>query len=128
MLGALVSQAISRKLSRLSFYEEILEQDGHHLERVVPPRDLQSWQQLPLSAVANFGPVVADDLAPAGLERLLRAHPYQRFPALRDGALGGILTRKEAELAISGKATTETGACPYLPAASNHPRAGRQAH
>ncbi len=44
MLGALVSQAVSRKLNPLSFYDSLLAQDGHNLERVIPPRDLQSWQ------------------------------------------------------------------------------------
>lgn len=99
MLGALVSQAVSRKLSRRNFYEEILVQDGHQLEHVVPPRDLQSWQQLPLSAIANFQPVVVRDTNPAQLRKLLLKHPYQRFPVVINGTLEGILTRKEAEAA-----------------------------
>src|SRR5262249_32985108 len=90
MLGALVSQAISRKFCRLSFYEEILEQDGHKLEHVVPPRDLQSWQQLPVSAIANFQPVVVHDSAPGEMRKLLKSHPYQRFPVVRDGKPQGL--------------------------------------
>ncbi len=100
MVGALVSQAISRKLNKNSFYEEILVQDGHQLEHVIPPRDLQSWQRLPVSAIANFRPVLARDLAPAQLRRLLDQHPYQRFPAVPGGTLAGILTRKEAQVAL----------------------------
>jgi len=103
MVGALVSQAISRKLNRYSFYEEILVQDGHKLEHVVPPRDLQSWQQLPVSAIANFQPVVLRDLAATEIQKLLRAHPYQRFPVVLNGVLNGILTRKEAEAALAEK-------------------------
>jgi CIC family chloride channel protein len=103
MLGALVSQTISRKLNRHSFYEEILVQDGHKLEHVVPPRDLQSWQQLPVSAIANFQPVVMRDLAAGEIQKLLRTHPYQRFPVVLDGVMKGILTRKEAEAAIAGR-------------------------
>lgn len=100
MLGALVSQALSRKLSKLSFYEEILVQDGHQLEHVVPPRDLHSWQQLPVSALANFQPVVAQGCSPAELKKLLQSHPYQRFPVVQQGVGKGILTRMEAEAAL----------------------------
>jgi CIC family chloride channel protein len=103
MLGALVSQAISRKLNRNSFYEEILVQDGHRVEHVVPPRDLQSWQQFPVSAIANFQPVQVQDLDPAQLRKLLQSHPYQRFPVIQGGAAVGILTRKEAEAGIAEK-------------------------
>jgi CIC family chloride channel protein len=72
MLGALVSQAISRKLSRYSFYEEILVQDGHRLDHVIPPRDLQSWQQLPVSAVATFQPVAVLDSSTVELQNCSR--------------------------------------------------------
>ena len=75
MLGALVSQAISRKLNYNSFYEEILVQDGHRLEHVVPPRDLQTWQQLPVSAIANFQPVIVQDCSAGELQKLLRTAP-----------------------------------------------------
>jgi CIC family chloride channel protein len=101
MLGALVSQAISRQLNRHSFYEEILVQDGHRLEHVVPPRDLQAWQQLPVSAIATFQPIVAQDSSsPEALRKLLRSYPYQRFPVVAEGKPIGILTRKEAEDAL----------------------------
>jgi CIC family chloride channel protein len=103
MLGALVSQAISRKLNRDSFYEEILVQDGHRLEQVIPPRDLQSWQQLPVSAIANFRPVAVRNYAPAELQKLLREHPYQRFPVVQTGTVVGILTRKETEAALGAQ-------------------------
>jgi CIC family chloride channel protein len=103
MLGALVSQAISRRLSPHSFYEEILVQDGHRLEHVIPPRDLQSWQQLPVSAIANFQPIFAQASVPLEVQKLLRTHPYQRFPVVEQGKPLGILTRKEAEAAIAEK-------------------------
>jgi CIC family chloride channel protein len=103
MLGALVSQAVSRKLSRYNFYEEILVQDGHKLEHVVPPRDLHSWQQFPISAIANFQPVLVQDTTPAALTKLLKTHPYQRFPVVLNGTVSGILTRKEAQAALQEK-------------------------
>jgi CIC family chloride channel protein len=116
MLGALVSQAISRKFNRLSFYDELLVQDGHELEHVIPPRDLQSWQQLPVKAIANFHPVLVKDVAPAGLKKLLQDHPYQRFPMVLNGTLTGVLTRKEAEAAIAtGRPPTPEPAVTCLP-------------
>jgi CIC family chloride channel protein len=103
MVGALVSQAISRKLNRHSFYEEILVQDGHRLEHVIPPPDLRSWQQLPVAAVANFHPVMATELTFAVIQKLLQGHPYQRFPVVLSGTVAGILTRKEAEAALAAR-------------------------
>ena len=54
MIGALISQAISRRMTRANFYDAILEQDGHKLEKLLPPRDFQSWQKLPVSTIAEF--------------------------------------------------------------------------
>jgi CIC family chloride channel protein len=100
MIGALVSQAISRKMNRENFYDALLTQDGHHIEHVRPPRDLHSWQQFPVSAIANFRPVIVRDLAPAKLQDVLKSHPYQRFPVVQEDKLRGILTRREAEAAL----------------------------
>ncbi len=105
MVGALVSQAISRRLCRHSFYEEILVQDGHQLEHVIPPRDLRSWQQLPVAAIANFHPVTVTEASATEMEKVLRAHPYERFPVVGNGTVTGILTRKEAGAALAAKRT-----------------------
>ena len=71
------------------------------LEHVRPPRDLQSWQQLPVSAIASFQPVTLRSLDVAEIQAVLKAHPYQRFPVEQNDRLAGILTRKEAGLAMS---------------------------
>jgi chloride channel protein, CIC family len=102
MLGALVSQAISRTMNRESFYDALLTQDGHMIEHVRPPRDLYSWQQLPVSAIANFQPVVIKDVTPPSVKKVLSEHPYQQFPVVMDKKLAGVLTRKEAEAALAG--------------------------
>jgi len=103
MIAALVSQAVSRKMNRENFYDALLTQDGHRLEHVRPPRGLQEWQQLPVSAIANFNPVVLRDPGPAEIQKVLKAHPYQRFPVIKEGKLAGILTRKEAQAALAEK-------------------------
>ncbi|HAV64576.1 MAG TPA: chloride channel protein, partial [Verrucomicrobiales bacterium] len=100
MIGTLVSQAISRKLAKHNFYEALLKQDGHELEQVIPPRDMHSWQQLQVSTIANFNPVILRDLEPASLQTTLRNHPYQHFPVMLQRSLTGILARDEAERAL----------------------------
>jgi CIC family chloride channel protein len=101
MLGALVSQTVSRKLLRENFYEALLTQDGHQIEHVRPPRDLHSWLQWPVTAIASFKPVVVRDLGLAELAAVLKGSPYQRFPVEQNGLLAGILARKEAETALA---------------------------
>jgi chloride channel protein, CIC family len=121
MLGALISQAVSRRLSIHNFYDELLVQDGHNLQHVIPPRDLRSWQQLPVSAVMNFEPVVIRDLTPESMKQAIEAHPYNYFPVMVDKELRGILSRQKAQAAIeSGKEPILQKAATCLP--SDHVR------
>lgn len=101
MIAALVSQAFSRRFCARNFYDSLLEQDGHRLERLQPPRDLNSWQNLPVSTIANFAPVSLEDLQVTALEAALRQHPHQCFPVVQQGELVGVLTRTEARLAMA---------------------------
>jgi CIC family chloride channel protein len=103
MIAALISQTISRRLVRANFYDAILEQDGFKLEKLLPPRDLQSWQKLPVSAIANFQPVVLDSLDPAEVEKLLKAYTFANFPVMKDGQPAGIATRMELAEALAVK-------------------------
>ncbi len=107
MLGALISSAISRRLSEENFYEAILLQDGHNLDHVIPPRDLRSWQQLPVSAIATFKVAQASALDEPSVNELLSTHPYNRFPVIKNGQLTGILTRAEAVEALKEKRAPE---------------------
>jgi CIC family chloride channel protein len=100
MIGALASQMVARRFTRCNFYEQILEDDGHQLERVIPPRDLHSWQQLPVSTIANFAPVIVRDTRPEALREFIKAHPHARFPVVKDKKLAGVLTRREIESAL----------------------------
>jgi CIC family chloride channel protein len=102
MLAGLVGQAIARPLNHMNFYDEILCQDGHDMEHVVPPRDFRSWQNLPISAIANFKPVTIEDFSAGALKELLERHPYKRFPVIENGGLKGIVTREEIDGVIAG--------------------------
>ena len=75
ILGALVSQAIARRFNRYNFYDAMLDQDQQNIERIVPPRDLRTWQQTPVSRIANFRPVIAEDLSAGGLKSSSRRIP-----------------------------------------------------
>jgi len=101
MVGALVSYSLAKKINRINFYEELLEQDGHRLERIIPPRDLDSWQHLPVTAIANFQPVVLQELSDEAIRKTLEKYPYERFPVVQNGKILGILTRREAEEALA---------------------------
>ncbi len=101
MIGALISQAVARRMTRENFYDAILEQDGYKLEKLLPPRDLQSWQKLPVSAIANFQPVVLDNLDPAHVEQFLKKHSFTCFPVMQEGKLAGIVSRAELSEAIA---------------------------
>ena len=107
MIGAIVSQAISRQLARHNFYDAMLQQDGHELIKLKPPRDLESWQNLPISVIANFKPVIVKDLSESALKELMAKHPYNRFPVVLDGHLKGIVSRKAIEIALAQKKPPE---------------------
>lgn len=99
MVAALVSQAISRRMTADNFYDELLAQDGHKLEHVIPPRDLQSWLQMPVSAIANFHPVLMEELSASKMSEILGAHPYRFFPVVEENRASGVVARIEAEKA-----------------------------
>ena len=101
MVGALVSQMISRKLSHENFYDAVLAQDGQHVERLVPPRSLRTWMELPVARIANFSPFVVRDLEPTALREFLKTHSHDRFPVVDHDRLTGLLTRREAESALA---------------------------
>ncbi|HEY3663872.1 MAG TPA: chloride channel protein, partial [Chthoniobacterales bacterium] len=100
MLGALVSEAISRGLTTHNFYDEVLAQDGTVLVHVIPPRDLRSWQAYPVSAIANFRPVVIEDISPENLRATLERNQFKRFPVLEEGKVIGCLRREEMQAAL----------------------------
>lgn len=100
MLGALVSQTISRKMLRRNFYDALLEQDGHDLERFTPPRDLTAWHRQSVSALANPTPIVLESLHAPTVEEVISRHPYQAFPVMDQGVVIGVLNRIEARAAL----------------------------
>ncbi len=107
MLAVLVSQVLARMLVRHNFYDEVLLQDGHQMEHVIPPRDLRSWHNLPISAIANFTPVVLENLSEPSLKLTLETHPYRFFPVLENGRVKGMLARTEMQAALAARRTVK---------------------
>jgi chloride channel protein, CIC family len=100
MITALISQAISRRLTKGNFYDELLEQDGHDVERFTPPRDLKSWHAQPISHLSTRNVVSVTEIELPALKKLLLKHPFERFPYVQDGKLAGILRREDIEKAV----------------------------
>lgn len=100
LLGCLVSQAVARTLLQQDFYGAILQQDGQPIRHVMPPRDLRGWETYPVSAIANFRPMVLTELDPARLRSALEQHGYGRFPVSVPGKPVGIVTRQNVQGAL----------------------------
>lgn len=103
MLTALISQGVSRAMLKRNFYDQLLVQDGHDVERLRPMDNLRAWQEQGVGALANRRPVILPSLEEAEVRKLLKAHPFSRFPVVRDGVLIGILERDEARAAIEAR-------------------------
>jgi CIC family chloride channel protein len=101
MFCSIVSQAIARIGGRTKFYDALLLQDGHELIRIKPPRDLVSWQKVPVSEIARSRPIVLPDLEPKTIQNFLESYPYQRFPLVVGGEIRGILSRRDLKSALT---------------------------
>lgn len=113
MLSAVISQLVSRFAGiKHNFYDELLLQDGHDLIKIKPPRDLQSWQNLPVSNIMNAKPVMISSTDPKYLQSMLSNTPYRCFPFTDKGAIVGFMTRDSIEKALSlGKMPVYSAAC-----------------
>lgn len=105
MIGTIISQAVARRFSRLNFYDALLVQDGHELHKIRPPLDLQSWQNLPISAIASPNPVGLHDMTADEMQKVLDTYPYSAFPVFSGGIVKGVITRQQIEHALYTKKT-----------------------
>ena len=103
LIGTIISQSLARLAGQNNFYDALLLQDGHELIHIKPPRDMTAWQNLPVSAVANFKPALYHELEPAKLATFLDHHPYRCFPVEKDGRLTGVVTRAALEQTLRQK-------------------------
>ena len=100
LVGGILSQAVCRWLQPVGFYEQVLEDDGHLLSTVVPPRDFREWENYPVSAIANYQPALLNDLEEKTIESALAAFPYMRFVYQVDEQPPGIILRQDMTTAL----------------------------
>jgi chloride channel protein, CIC family len=100
MIGAITSQAVSRALCRVNFYSEIIERDGVELEQHMPVLSFASFQNRPVSTIANFSPVFARSTSREELELLCAETPYQQFPVVIDGNSPERLVARQSQAAM----------------------------
>ncbi|HOT47349.1 MAG TPA: chloride channel protein [Spirochaetota bacterium] len=103
MIGTIISQAVAHRFSKLNFYDALLVQDGHELHKIRPPLDLQSWQNLPISAIASPKPVGLHDLTIDEMQKVIDAYPYSAFPVFSGEIVKGVITRQQIEQALYTK-------------------------
>ena len=121
MLGALAAQAVSRLCCRNNIYAEILEMDGHVIERYRVARDFTGWFRQPAFLLMNAQPRLVSETAldPDGLRALLAGSSHARYPVV-DGAGRpvGLLPRAEAERALAAGEPPRLRPVAVCPAAS----------
>jgi len=109
MLSAVISQFVARWAGmKHNFYDDLLLQDGHELIKIKPPRDLQSWQNLPVSHIMNKKPVVVESTDPKDLQTIISNTPYKIFPFLQNGTISGVVTREAIIQSLSHKGQLES--------------------
>lgn len=106
MIGTIISIIIARIAGKTNFYDALLLQDGHELIRIRPPLDIQSWQNLPISSIANPHPVVVEDLSEGHLRKTLENHPYNCFPIQMKNERVGLITRRQIESILAHDAVS----------------------
>lgn len=101
LLATLISQAIVRRVGKENFYDALLLQSGHRISSFAPPQRLDDWHEMPAVNVATRDPVVIRDISPETINRLLKDHPYERFPVLKGGKVNGIVSRSDLRRAAA---------------------------
>jgi CIC family chloride channel protein len=112
LVAGILSQALCRWLKPVGFYEQVLEDDGHMLSTVVPPRDFREWEGYPVSAIANYQPVLLADLERKTFETAMERFPYMRFVYQVDEQPPGIILRQDMIEAVKQSRTVPIHANP----------------
>ncbi len=107
MVGTIISVVISHAATKANFYDSILLQDGHELIKIRPPIDIRSWQNLPISSIANPHPVIVRSLSESYLREFLERHPYNCFPLVLNNERIELITREQIESILKHKAVPE---------------------
>jgi CIC family chloride channel protein len=99
LIATLVSQVISLSRGSHNFYDGLLKQDGHDLNNVLPPRDLDQWRRRPVGTIASFEPrSIPIDSNATAIEALLEKTTFDRFPIVNESnECLGVISRDDLE-------------------------------
>ena len=109
MLGALVSQFISRKLCRENFYAQVIEDDGVQLGAYRTIETFSDWKARKLAALATFPASCLPKEDSVRAAKILNSTHYSVFPVVDgEGRLLGVVTRDDwrNSAPLSGETTT----------------------
>jgi CIC family chloride channel protein len=112
LVAGVLSQALCRWLQPVGFYEQVLQDDGHTLSLVVPPRDFREWESYPVSAIANYQPEILNDLEKETFEAALARFPFLRFVYQPEEKPPGIILRPDMIAQIKQEGTVPVHPCP----------------
>jgi CIC family chloride channel protein len=112
LVAGILSQALCRWMEPVGFYEKVIEDDGHVLSQVMPPRDFREWERYPVSAIANYQPLVFADLEPATLRDAFERVSYSRLVYQQDRQPPSLILRDEALPALSAGDAVPVHAAP----------------
>lgn len=83
MLGVGIGWALAKWLAPRDFYDVILDQNGESIDKIIPPRDLQAWQHLPIARVMHTPVCVrAGTQNDASFQDLLDGNAFAFFPVV----------------------------------------------
>ena len=120
LVAGILSQALCRWLQPVGFYEQVLEDDGHLLNAVMPPRDFREWATYPVSAIANYEPALLIDLENKTLETALEKFPYMRFVYQVGEQSPGVVLRADMIAAIKQTRPVPHSCNPNVPSRRFH--------
>jgi CIC family chloride channel protein len=112
LVAGILSQALCRWMEPVGFYEKVLEDDGHVLSQVMPPRDFREWERYPVSAIANYQPSVVGDLEAPTLRGMFDRLSYSRLIYQQDRQPPGLVLREEALHALDADSPVLVHATP----------------
>lgn len=97
--GLILSAAISMLMTKFfgpkhNFYDDLLIQEGHEIHKIIPPKDLQAWQNLSVGRVMNTKPTIIESWDADGIAKTLRGTPYRIFVVTEGGVPTGLVSRK----------------------------------
>ena len=112
LVAGILSQALCRWMEPVGFYEKVLEDDGHVLSQVMPPRDFREWERYPVSAIANYQPTLIADLEAPTLRGVFDRVSYSRLVYQQDRQPPGLVVRDEALKALAAGVAVPVHAAP----------------